>query len=126
MGTGDSRAARRDPHRRDQAMTRRIAAAVRGRLVRAIDAIGTRPERRRLPHRLAAQRIDVAAAARDKRPVTVFFAPEAGVGRHFTAHALLARTLKERGERVLMVRCFDLYPRCIVMDSFSAPLDMPP
>jgi hypothetical protein len=107
-------------------MTRKIVAAVRRRLGRVVSAIEARIERRRLPHRLDEQRIDIAAAARDKRPITVFFAPEAGVGRHFATHCLLARTLKERGERVLMVRCFDLYPRCIVMDSFSAPLDMPP
>jgi hypothetical protein len=107
-------------------MMARIIRAVRSRLVRVVAVAVERNERARLAGRLARQRVDLVSAARDPRPVTLFFAPEAGVGRHFAAHCLLARTLKERGERVLVVRCFDLYPRCIVMDSFSAPADIPP
>ena len=66
----------------------------------------------------------LAALSADRRPAIVFFAPEAGIVPHFMAHALMARTLQERGHRVLVVRCADVYPRCVVMDGLSLPLDM--
>ena len=49
--------------------------------------------------------------------VLIFFAPEAGVTPHYMANCLVAKAMQERGHRVLMVRCFDIYPRCIVMDA---------
>ena len=53
----------------------------------------------------------------------VFFAPEAGVGPHFAAHCLIARTLQQQGQRVLVIQCHDVYPRCVVMDSQVLPQD---
>jgi hypothetical protein len=100
-------------------MTQRFAA---GRLAQRAAAAAKGVRRRlRLARRLADARVDLAAQSRDPTPVIVFFAPEAGVEPHFAAHCLLARTLKELGERVLVVRCFDLFPRCIVMDAVNAP-----
>jgi hypothetical protein len=55
------------------------------------------------------------------RGVVLFFAPEAGVGPHFAAHCLVARTLQEQGHRVLIVQCHNVYPRCVVMDSQTLP-----
>ena len=34
----------------------------------------------------------------------------------------MAKTLEERGHRTLIVRCFDVYPRCTAMDGHSLPL----
>jgi hypothetical protein len=53
----------------------------------------------------------------------VFFAPEAGVVQHYISHCVVAKSLEERGHRTLIVRCFDVYPRCIVMDANSLPLE---
>jgi hypothetical protein len=63
-------------------------------------------------------------AAFGKEKAVVFFAPEAGIVPHYIGHCLVAKTLKERGHRVLVIRCFDVYPRCVVMD--AAPLAMEP
>jgi len=54
----------------------------------------------------------------------VFFAPEAGVVPHYIAHCVVAKTLEERGHRTLIVRCFDVYPRCVVMDGEVLPHDL--
>ena len=51
----------------------------------------------------------------------VFFTPEAGVTPHFVAQCIVARTLKERGHRVIMVRCFQCFQRCPVMDMVQLP-----
>lgn len=51
-------------------------------------------------------------------PCYLFFSPEAGVVPHFAAQCLLARILKEKGHRVLFVRCHALYPHCPVMDMY--------
>jgi hypothetical protein len=65
---------------------------------------------------------DLAAPNREK--YTVFFAPEAGVVPHYITHCVVAKTLEDRGHRTLIVRCFDVYPRCIVMDGEVLPLDL--
>ena len=62
-------------------------------------------------------------AAFDGEKAVVFFAPEAGVVPHYMAHCLVAKTLKERGHRVLIVRCFDVYPRCVVMDAAALAME---
>lgn len=62
-------------------------------------------------------RIDV------KRPVYVFFAPEAGVSPHFVSDCLIAKTLQELGHQVLMVRCFDTYHHCQTIEMHGIPLD---
>ena len=54
----------------------------------------------------------------------VFFAPDAGVVAHFIGHCVVAKTLEERGYRTLIVRCLDVYPRCVVMDSQALPQDL--
>ncbi len=62
-------------------------------------------------------------AAFNGEKAVVFFAPEAGVVPHYMAHCLVAKTLKERGHRVLIVRCFDVYPRCVVMDAAALAME---
>jgi hypothetical protein len=55
------------------------------------------------------------------RGAVLFFTPEAGVVPHLVAQCLLARTLVELGQQVLMVRCHGLFNRCPVMDMFDLP-----
>jgi hypothetical protein len=56
-------------------------------------------------------------------PVVLFFAPDAGLVPHFVTHLIAARTLKELGHRVLVVRCYQhLRPRCIVMEANALPV----
>jgi hypothetical protein len=74
--------------------------------------------------RLERQRRPLAELSLDPRPVIVFFAPEAGLVPYFMAHCLLAKTLQERGHRILVIRCHDIYPRCTVMESHRRRLDM--
>jgi hypothetical protein len=63
---------------------------------------------------------DLGLSAIDpKKPVYVFFAPDAGVTPHFAAHCIVARTLRELGHQVLMVRCDGYYRHCVVMDMFN-------
>lgn len=54
----------------------------------------------------------------------VFFAPDAGVVPHYIAHCVVAKTLEDRGHRALIVRCLNVYPRCVVMDGEVLPLDL--
>jgi hypothetical protein len=54
----------------------------------------------------------------------VFFAPEAGIVPHYIAHCVVAKTLEDRGHRTLIVRCNDVYPRCVVMDGELLPQDL--
>lgn len=56
--------------------------------------------------------------------IVVFFAPEAGIVPHYMAHCVVAKTLEDRGHRTLIVRCLDVYPRCVVMDGEVLPLDL--
>jgi hypothetical protein len=65
---------------------------------------------------------DLAAPNLDK--YVVFFAPEAGIIPHFAATCFVAKTLEELGHKTLIVRCFDSYPRCVVMDGHSLPHDL--
>jgi hypothetical protein len=55
--------------------------------------------------------------AAENRRVLIFFAPEAGLVPHYMANCLVAKAMQERGHRVLLVRCVDIYPRCVVMDA---------
>ena len=61
----------------------------------------------------------------DGVPVTLFYAPDAGVEPHFAAVCVVARTLKEQGHRVAIVRCYHHFPRCPVMDSYELPYPTP-
>ncbi len=53
----------------------------------------------------------------------LFFTPEAGVVPHFTAQAVVARTLKDRGHKILMIRCHGALVRCPVMDMYILPFE---
>src|SRR6202030_3765505 len=63
-------------------------------------------------------------AAFNGEKAIVFFAPEAGIVPHYMAHCVVAKTLQERGHRVLIVQCFDVYPRCVVMDGRGLPQNL--
>jgi hypothetical protein len=76
-------------------LQRGAAAARRPGLLRALPALST---------------VDPA------RPVYLFFAPEAGIEPHYVSHAIIARTLKDMGHQVLIVRCEGDYPHCLLMD----------
>src|SRR5215471_12133630 len=69
------------------------------------------------------RRVKIDDLAADRRPLVVFFAPEAGIIAHHMAHCLIARTLQERGHRVLIVGCSGAFPRCVVMDGYGLPQD---
>lgn len=53
----------------------------------------------------------------DSRKATLFFAPDAGIGPHFSAVCIAAKTLQEAGYPVLITRCFKLFDRCPVFSS---------
>lgn len=57
-----------------------------------------------------------------QHPLYVFFAPEAGVSSHFVADCVIARTMRDLGHQVLMVRCFDSYHHCLTLESRGIPL----
>jgi hypothetical protein len=92
-----------------------IARRVAGRLRRIVDreVVSRIRSLKPLPADRGLSAID------PKKPVYVFFAPEAGVTPHFAAHCIVARTLQELGQQVLMVRCDSYYRQCVVMDMFS-------
>ncbi|HZR76031.1 hypothetical protein [Bradyrhizobium sp.] len=100
--------------RRGRNVARRGAGAVL-RVFRPPVVAGPPPE----PTRITVEQL---AGFGDQKAV-VFFAPEAGIVPHYVAHSLVAKTLKERGHRVLIIRCFDVYPRCIVMDAAAIAME---
>src|SRR3990172_8528194 len=55
------------------------------------------------------------------RDAVLVFTPYAGVGPLFVAACVLARTLQERGQRVLVARCYRLFERCPVMEMLQLP-----
>ncbi len=55
------------------------------------------------------------------RDAILIFMPYAGVGPLFAAACVVARTLRERGHRVLVTRCYQLFERCPVMDMRQLP-----
>lgn len=62
------------------------------------------------------------ATASDK--YVVFFAPDAGVVPHYITHCVVAKTLEDRGHKTLIVRCTNVYPRCVVMDGEVLPQEL--
>jgi hypothetical protein len=54
---------------------------------------------------------------------TLFFVPYAGVTPLFAQACVVARTLKERGHRVVFARCWRIFDRCPVMDMRFVPYD---
>ncbi len=105
------------------AVARILSLAKRGAERVAPGAVGAW-QRHKLKRALAARRTALPAAPRDAQaPVVLFFAPDAGLTPHFVTHLIVARTLKELGHRVLVVRCFrHLLPRCIVMEANALPI----
>lgn len=57
------------------------------------------------------------------KPVYVFFAPNASTATHYYTHAVVARTIKDMGHQVLMVRCESNYTHCLAMDMAGLRLD---
>jgi hypothetical protein len=106
---------------------RSLAKRIIGRLGREAKSIAPglaeRAEQRRVLRSFARERRRIDDIAGDPRPLIVFFAPEAGVVPHFMAHCLIAKSLQERGHRVLIVGCAGVFQRCIVMDGRGLPLD---
>ena len=100
--------------RHGRSFARRGAGAV-VRLFRPPVVPGPPPE----PTRVTLEQL----AAFNGEKSVVFFAPEAGVVPHYMAHCLVAKSLKERGHRVLIIRCFDVYPRCVVMDAAALAME---
>jgi hypothetical protein len=74
-------------------------------------------EKRIVQRQLKRQRLPLEELEKRREGLTLFFAPEAGVTPFFAAHCMLARTLADAGHHVMIAGCFDLYPRCIVLDS---------
>lgn len=103
-----------------KALVRRLDPSTRDRLQRGYLALNGLIRAPATRQRLAT---DAVALAPGGAPITLVFAPEAGVRPHFAAVCLVARTLQERGHRVLITRCFELLPRCPVMDMFAHPVD---
>jgi len=56
---------------------------------------------------------------------TLFWVPEAGVVPHLVAMEILARTLRDEGHAVAMVRCHAIFNRCPVKQMLAIP-DMTP
>jgi hypothetical protein len=100
--------------RRGRSFARRGVGAVM-RLFRPPVVQGPRPE----PTRVTLEQL----TAFNGEKAVVFFAPEAGIVPHYIAHCLVAKSLRERGHRVLVIRCFDVYPRCVVMDAATLPVE---
>jgi hypothetical protein len=81
-------------------------------------------QRHKLERALASRRKTRAPASAE--PLVLFFAPDAWVVPHFVSHLLVARTLKELGHRVLVVRCYrHLLPRCIAVEGAALPVSAP-
>lgn len=77
--------------------------------------------RRRITQRRLAAPTPLPDVPPGEGGVVLFFTPEAGVVPHLAAQCILGRSLQERGHRVLFTRCFELYPRCPVMDMYALP-----
>lgn len=61
-----------------------------------------------------------------KGPLTLFFAPEGRMSPHHSALLLLARSLQEQGQRVLIAHCLNLFDRCPVFDALHLPNQLTP
>lgn len=62
------------------------------------------------PARLRRQRAFVAA--KEREPITLFLAPEAGLEPFYASHVILARVLQDAGHPVLVLSCNGLQPTC--------------
>lgn len=60
------------------------------------------------------------------KDLILFSTPEAAVVPHFVVQCILARTMKEQGYKVALVRCPGLYSRCPAMDMYAIPYDASP
>jgi hypothetical protein len=74
--------------------------------------------------RLARERLTTADLAKFRTGVTLFFAPAAGIVPHFASHCILAKTLQDRGNPVILAGCSGAYPRCTVMEGSTTAMKM--
>jgi hypothetical protein len=51
-------------------------------------------------------------AGADRKSITLFLAPEAGLGPFYASHVILARVLSDAGHPVVMLSCNGLQPTC--------------
>jgi hypothetical protein len=49
-----------------------------------------------------------------RRPITLFLVPEAGLKPYYAAHLIMARALQDSGEKALILSCSGLIPMCSV------------
>lgn len=59
-------------------------------------------------------------------PTVLFLLPEAGIKRYSQNFAMLASQLKMRNHRILFGRCFNLFERCVFMDSVGLDISATP
>lgn len=57
------------------------------------------------------------------KPTYVFFTPATGVSLYTATHCWIARSLKELGHQVLLVKCSGQYDHCIFMEMIGQPPD---
>jgi hypothetical protein len=69
------------------------------------------------------KRIPRLSSIDPKKPVFVFFTPATGVQPFYVTHCVVARTMKELGHQVLLVRCDGQYQHCIFMEMLGQPID---
>jgi hypothetical protein len=65
------------------------------------------------------RRRHLKSVERDKRPLVLFLAAEAGLTQYFTGHALLAKTLNESGHQSLVLSCGGALPHCNVKSALQ-------
>jgi hypothetical protein len=100
---------------------RRLARGVRDGAHRMRRDVAWAVRRRRVASSIA--RVAPLPPADRLRGATLFFVPYAGVTPMFSQTCVVARTLRERGHRVFVARCFRLFDRCPAMDNDRLPAD---
>ena len=98
-----------------------VLRAVRDRARRLKNSIAWSVRKRRVARQIAPV---VDHPSKDRlNGATLFFVPYAGVTPMFAQACVVARTLKERGHRVVFARCWRLFERCPVIDMHLLPFD---
>lgn len=57
------------------------------------------------------------------KPIILFLLPEAGISLYIKTFVSLAKQFKLKGYQVYFARCFQLFERCVFMDSENLPLN---
>jgi hypothetical protein len=109
-----------------QKLLRRLRAGLKHALVHPRTTLdeardGTAGSRARVPLPTVARLAELSSSP-DK--FVVFFAPDAGIIPHYITHCVVAKTLEDRGYKTLIVRCRNIYPRCVVMDGEVLPFEL--